>query len=120
MPDEVEQPALLKLTSRIVAAHLSKNGVQSGDLPDLIKSVYEALAAAVASEPTPLKPAVPIKKSVTQTYLVCLEDGKMFKLLKQHLRAVHSVTPGEYCAKWPTLGLSDSSARLCQAAQRTR
>ena len=50
------------------------------------------------SEPT--KPAVPVKRSVTPEYIVCLEDGKKFKSLKRHLRTQYNMTPEQYREKW--------------------
>jgi len=47
-----------------------------------------------------LKPAVPIKKSVTPDYIICLEDGKKLKMLKRHLMSSYGITPDEYRAKW--------------------
>ncbi|MER9600574.1 MucR family transcriptional regulator, partial [Mesorhizobium sp. M0244] len=47
-----------------------------------------------------LKPAVPIKKSVTPDYIVSLEDGKKFKSLKRHLATHYNLTPDEYRTKW--------------------
>jgi predicted transcriptional regulator len=46
------------------------------------------------------EPAVPIKKSVTPDYIICLDDGKKFKSLKRHLRSVYDLTPDQYRAKW--------------------
>ena len=50
--------------------------------------------------PTELKPAVPVKKSVTPDYIVCLEDGKKLKMLKRHLNTAYDLTPDAYRAKW--------------------
>jgi predicted transcriptional regulator len=47
-----------------------------------------------------LEPAVPIKRSVTPEFIVCLEDGKKFKSLKRHLRTRYGMTPEDYRAKW--------------------
>jgi predicted transcriptional regulator len=47
-----------------------------------------------------LRPAVPVRKSVTPDYLICLEDGKKLKMLKRHLRSTYNLTPDEYRAKW--------------------
>lgn len=47
-----------------------------------------------------LKPAVPIRKSVTPEFIVCLEDGKRYKSLKRHLASHFGLTPDEYRAKW--------------------
>ncbi len=70
------RPELLGLTSKIVTAHLSANSVAPGDLPEMIKGVYDALANTIAPAEPPAAPAVSIKKSVTPNHLVCLEDGK--------------------------------------------
>ena len=100
MSDEEEKPALLELTCRIVAAHLSKNSVSPGDLPGLIRSVHEGLAGAVGEPAPALKSVVPIKMSVTPNYLICLEDGRKLKMLKRHLRTVYHMTPDDYRTKW--------------------
>ena len=96
---------LLQKTTQIVAAYVSKNSVQVSDLPALISSVYQSLATlgqpqATAETPADLKPAVPVKKSVTPDYIVCLEDGKKLKMLKRHLKSSYGLSPGEYRAKW--------------------
>ncbi|MBT9288664.1 MucR family transcriptional regulator [Prosthecodimorpha staleyi] len=96
---------LIDLAADIVSAYVSNNTVSSSDLPGLIGEVYAALqrtSSGVAPEPMPepLKPAVPVKKSVTPDYIVCLEDGKKFKSLKRHLRTQYNMTPEEYREKW--------------------
>lgn len=95
---------LVELTADIVSAYVSNNAVVSGDLPSLINETYDALskAAAKASQPLTeeLNPAVPIKKSVSPDYIICLEDGKKFKSLKRHLRTHYELTPEEYRDKW--------------------
>ncbi|WP_029010879.1 MucR family transcriptional regulator [Azospirillum halopraeferens] len=94
---------LLSLTTEIVAAHVSNNTVAPGDLPTLIEQVYRSLAS-VGAEPAPAEerpqPAVPIKKSVTPDYIVCLEDGKKLKMLKRHLKTAYNMTPEEYRERW--------------------
>ncbi len=94
---------LLSLTSEIVAAHVSNNAVSNTDLPQLIETVFRTLSGldAKAAEPEPeQKPAVPIKKSINDDYLICLEDGKKLKMLKRHLSTAYGMTPEEYRAKW--------------------
>ena len=92
------KPELLELTTKIVAAHLSTGSVPPADLPRVIRGIFDALVGTGAE--TPPDPAVPVKKSVTPNFLVCLEDGKKLKMLKRHLRAVHNLSPEEYRAKW--------------------
>ena len=101
--NDVKREEILGLTSEIVAAHVSNNTVALSDLPSLIEQVYRTLASVGGTEvgstdrPTP---AVPIKKSITPDYLICLEDGQRFKSLKRHLRTRYGMTPDEYRAKW--------------------
>ena len=102
MPKEENGNDLLGLTEKIVSAHVANNAVSSADLPDLIRAVYAALGnvkTAGEAPPTP-KPAVPIKRSVTPNHIVCLEDGKKFKMLKRHLKTDHNMTPKEYRERW--------------------
>ena len=95
---------LLKLVTDIVAAYVSNNSVAASDLPAMIKSIHAtlgALSGAPSSESqTSQKPAVPVKKSVTNEFIICLEDGKKLKMLKRYLRSNYSLTPEEYRAKW--------------------
>ena len=105
-----EQPThdeLLALTSNIVSAHISKNETAKSELPKLIKEVYGTLSALGVphdqKQDRP-NPAVPIKKSVTPDYLICLEDGKKLKMLKRHLRTAYDMSPEEYRARWELPG----------------
>lgn len=95
---------LLKFASEIVAAYVSNNPIPVSEIPAMIKSVHATLgglAGGVNTEtPTALKPAVPIKKSVTPEFIICLEDGKKLKMLKRYLRSRYGLTPEEYRAKW--------------------
>ena len=95
---------LLKLASDIVAAYVSNNAVSIGDLPAMIKSVHATLGglsgAGGAGAQTDRAPAVPVKKSMTPDYLICLEDGKKLKMLKRYLRSRYNLSPEEYRAKW--------------------
>ena len=94
---------LAELTAEVVAAYVSNNVVQTGDLPGLIANVHSALGtttAADAGSAEKRKPAVPIKKSVEHEFIICLEDGMKFKSLKRHLMTYHGLTPEEYREKW--------------------
>ena len=104
MTDQLSQNELLSLTTEIVASHVSNNTVAVSDLPQLIRLVYTGLAeqgqAKVEEEPEKPVPAVPIKKSIQQDHLVCLEDGKKLKMLKRHLKTRYDMTPDEYRKRW--------------------
>src|ERR1044071_9242750 len=95
---------LLRMTAEVVSAYVSNNTLATGQLADVIQAVYNSLRGldAALAEPVaePLKPAVPIRKSVTPEYLICLEDGKKLKMLKRHLRSTYGLTPDEYRSKW--------------------
>ena len=95
---------LLRMTAEVVSAYVSNNTLATGQLADVIQAVYNSLRGleGQVGEPAlePLKPAVPIRKSITPDYLVCLEDGKKLKMLKRHLRSTYNLTPDEYRAKW--------------------
>jgi predicted transcriptional regulator len=94
---------LLQLTSGIVSAHVSNNQVPLAELPGLIQTVHSTLTGLNQPAPEPqveLKPAVNRKKSVTDDYIVCLEDGKKLKMLKRHLATAYDMTPAQYRAKW--------------------
>ena len=105
MTTDSEQGQLLEMTTKIVAAYVGKNNVPVTELPTLITTVRQTLKGLgqpqEQAEPAEeLKPAVPIKKSVTPEYIICLEDGKRLKMLKRHLNASYNMTPDEYRTRW--------------------
>ena len=99
-----EKPELLEMTADIVSAYVSNNTVNADALPGLISSIHSMLSqvagGGVEPEPEPQEPAVPIRKSISPDYLICLEDGRKFKSLKRHLRTKYDMSPEEYRAKW--------------------
>ena len=103
MPD-LDQTSLVEMTSEVVAAYIGKNHVQPSELPALIASVHAAFGSlgkplVVEAAAEPLKPAVPIRKSVTDDFIISLEDGRKFKSMKRYLSGL-GMTPAEYRAKW--------------------
>jgi len=120
----------LGLTAEIVAAYVSRNSVPAADLPALLASVHGALvrvAGGLTAEPAPvlelLKPAVPIRKSIQDDFIICLENGRRFKSLKRHLFSAYGLTPDEYRAKWglpkayPMVAPAYANARAMLARQ---
>jgi len=94
---------ILALTAEIVSAYAGNNAVDTATVPTLISSVFGKLSElAVSATPIPeaLVPAIPIKRSVTEDHLVCLEDGKKLKTLRRHLLTAHGMTPEVYRARW--------------------
>ncbi len=100
MPEIEQREELLELTAAIVEAHVSNNSIAVADLPGLIATVHETLAAVVEGLAAKGEPAVSIKKSVRPNYIVCLEDGEKYKMLKRHLRTAHELTPDAYRERW--------------------
>jgi predicted transcriptional regulator len=95
---------ILSFVTNIISAYVSSNPVPISELPTVMKSVHGTLAALVGSRtehaPTGQKPAVPIKKSVTPDYLICLEDGQKLQMLKRYLRTRYRLSTDEYRSKW--------------------
>lgn len=112
MTDALKNDPLLPLVTEIVVAYLSHNTVAMADIPRLIAETRAALAQSGAASQgvervamvANKEPAVPVKKSVTPDYLICLEDGTKLKMLKRHLRTAYDMTPEQYREKW---GLSE-------------
>jgi predicted transcriptional regulator len=104
MSDNTGPANYIELTAGIVSAYVSNNSIASTDIPILINQVHGALLRVSSGQndvsAEPLKPAIPVKKSVTADYIVCLEDGKKFKSLKRHLRTQYKMTPEQYREKW--------------------
>jgi predicted transcriptional regulator len=101
-PPKIPQVNMLRMAAEIVAAYAGHNHLPTAQLPEIIRSVYGSLAALErgAGKAESPRPIVPVKKSVTPDYIVCLEDGKKLKMLKRHLRTTYKLTPDAYRAKW--------------------
>jgi predicted transcriptional regulator len=100
---ENQQATLIELTSHIASAYVGNNSVAAADLPSLIRNIHSALTGVDKPVEAPVEaktPAVSIKKSLGDDYLICLEDGRKFKSLKRHLRTKYNLSPDEYRAKW--------------------
>ena len=118
---DVGRDELLRMAVDVVSAYVSNNALASGQIPELIQTVYASLASlnetSQEPEPEPQKPAVPIRKSVGDDYIICLEDGKKLKMLKRHLRTNYGMTPEEYRAKW---GLASDYPMVAPAYAKQR
>jgi len=104
MPDQTTHSDLLALTTEIVSSHVANNTVPQAEMPALIEQVFRTLSN-LGGGGTPMsgdrpQPAVPVKKSVTPDYIVCLEDGKKLKMLKRHLKTAYDMSPEEYRERW--------------------
>lgn len=99
-----QQRDLVGMVAEIVSAYVSANQIPAQELPAVIRTVHAVLlevsGAPLAAADQAHEPAVPVKKSVTPDFIICLEDGKKFKSLKRHLRTRYGMTPDEYRTKW--------------------
>lgn len=102
---DTEFDSAVAWSTKIVSSYISRNSIAASELPHLIVVTHATLraltgppAAAPASEPQ--KPAISIRKSVTDDHIICLEDGRRFKSLKRHLRVRYDMTPEQYRQKW--------------------
>ncbi len=100
---DLEQTDAIHLASDIVAAYVSNNNVKAEQLPGLLQEMYAAVTGLASGDPIyggNREPAVPINKSVTNDFVICLEDGKKLKMLKRYLRTHYDMSPDEYRRKW--------------------
>ena len=99
--DEKARTELLEMAARMTAAYVAHNRIDIATLSTVLVQIHDELRglSGVAAEPVG-KPAVPIKKSITAEYIVCLEDGKRLRTLKRYLRSHYDMSPEDYRAKW--------------------
>ncbi|GJL96678.1 MAG: transcriptional regulator [Hyphobacterium sp.] len=116
----IDQEEILRMTTDIVASFLTHNSVPADSIPDLIRSIHgtmgEISGSSAKAEPKS-KPAVPVSRSVTDDYIICLEDGKKLKMLKRYLRSQFDMSPDEYRRKW---GLPSDYPMVAPAYSRKR
>ncbi|MDD5586512.1 MAG: MucR family transcriptional regulator [Alphaproteobacteria bacterium] len=94
---------LLALAAQVVAAHVGHNTVPTAELPSLISTVYQSMSricSGLGTAEARTEPAVPVRRSVTPEYIICLEDGKKLKMLKRHLKTSYNLTPDQYRERW--------------------
>ena len=102
--DRKNEDELLRLTANIVASYVSNNKLSTEQVPEVVRTVNATLRkieqSEIGAENKTAEPAVPISRSITPDYLICLEDGRKLKMLKRHLRTSFGMTPDEYRARW--------------------
>jgi predicted transcriptional regulator len=99
----VSREDILRMAVDVVASYVSCNQVPRAQLPEVISTVFKSLSSIEGSGAGAFeerKPAVPVRRSVSDDYIICLEDGKKLKMLKRYLRTNYHMTPEEYRAKW--------------------
>lgn len=103
MSSQTSREDLLAFTTEIVSSYLANNTMPSTEIPSVIEQVFKTLANVNTDVNMTVdrpQPAVPIKKSVTPDYLICLEDGKKLKMLKRHLKTAYGMSPDDYRERW--------------------
>jgi predicted transcriptional regulator len=102
--ETISRDDVLRMAVDIVAAYVSRNQLPAHQISEVITTVFGALSsldgAQVDGKAEQQKPAVPVRRSVTPDFIICLEDGKKLKMLKRHLRTTYKLTPEEYRTKW--------------------
>lgn len=90
-------------TTRIVSAYLQGNKVDLDQIATVMDVVHQKVTQIYRNNhghANDTTPAVPVEDSVTPDHIICLEDGKAFKMLKKHLKSKYDLSPEEYRAKW--------------------
>ncbi len=96
---EIDRHELIRTTSELVSAYLATHRVDPESIVDIIQSVFRTLQSVGVVAQVP-EPAVPIRRSITPEYLICLEDGKKLKMMKRHIQTRYGLTPDEYRERW--------------------
>jgi predicted transcriptional regulator len=102
--NSLTQSDMLRMATEVVSAYVSNNAIPTEQVSEVIAKVYDSLATIREGKDEasrePAKPAVPIRRSITPDFIICLEDGRKLKMLKRYLRTNYGLTPDEYRAKW--------------------
>lgn len=99
-----DDSSAVEIVAKVVTAYVANHRMMAQDIPGFISSLHQTVVGlrgeGTAGPYEAQKPAVPVKRSVTDAFIVCLEDGLKFKSLKRHLRSSFNMTPEQYRAKW--------------------
>lgn len=104
MNERNESLELTSLVAEIVAAYVSKNPMNSSEVPSFVQLIHRSLGALSSGKTYLLsaraEPAVSVEESIRSDYIVCLEDGRKLKMLKRHLKTAYNMTPEQYRERW--------------------
>jgi predicted transcriptional regulator len=103
MDEQINRDDLFAYTTEIVSSYVANNTIAVDDIPNVIDQVYKSLVSLgneTNSSGERPQPAVPIKRSITPDFIICLEDGKKLKMLKRHLKTAYNMTPEDYRERW--------------------
>ena len=99
-PTDESSESLLVLAAEIASAYARNNHLQLADIGTFLVQIHTSLREMTGEIHGELTPAVPIKKSITDDFIICLEDGRKLKTLKRYLMRKHGLTPDAYRKKW--------------------
>jgi predicted transcriptional regulator len=88
--------------AEIVSSYVRHHQIAVDQLAGLIVEVHRGRAGLGRATPAqePPKPAIPIRRSVQQDYVVCLECGFRAQMLRRHLRIAHGLEAADYRTRW--------------------
>lgn len=98
----LSEDKLLAHAVAIVCAYVGHNAMMQADVPEALRTIHQALTTlsnGSVGGPEPI-PRVPIRKSLGDDFIICLEDGKRLTMLKRYLKAQYNMTPDDYRKKW--------------------
>lgn len=120
----IDHASLVRCTANVVESYVGNHATDTSSVPALIEKVFVSFSGlnrptTETNREAEKKAVVPVKRSVTPDYIICLEDGRKLKMLKRHLRTSYGMTPEEYRAKW-NLPVDYPMVAPNYAAQRSR
>lgn len=110
----------LKEALEIVKAQASVRNMTEEEITSLVRSLalsIQSVADGAAPADENGKPAGEPKKSIKEKSIVCMECGKVFKILTKRHLASHGLTPEEYKEKH---GIPKKSSLVCKGLARER
>jgi len=90
------------LTATIVGSYVRHHTVGADQVSDLIATVHRALGQlGQPNQPEEVRtPAVSVRRSVSQDYVVCMDCGYRGKTLRRHITTRHGLNRAEYLKRW--------------------
>ncbi|MGX8012018.1 MucR family transcriptional regulator [Mesorhizobium sp. ORM8.1] len=95
---------LISITAKLVSSYVSNNALPAAELPAFLGRIHTCLrfisGEVSRMEVDDPQSFVPVKRSVTPDFIICLEDGKRLKSLKRYIAVQYGLTPDQYRRKW--------------------
>ena len=108
---------LVKQAMEIARAQAGVRPMTASEVATYVNELVQSLQGVVEGEEVKAAPSVEPKNSITETYAICLECGKKFKVIgNRHLKS-HGLTVKEYKDKW---GLKKGTSLAAKSLVRQR